>query len=33
MGFRVKGLLGGPWDLVSKVVSNLSGVIGSCKYS
>ena len=29
----VNGLLGGSWDLVSRVISALTGVISSYKYS
>ena len=28
-----EALLGGSWDLVSTVISTLSGVISNCKYS
>ena len=32
VGIRTR-LLGGSWDLVSTVISTLSGVTSSCKYS
>ena len=32
-GFCRVTILGGSWDLVSKVIRTLIGVIGSCKYS
>ena len=32
-GFQLQSLLGGPWDLGSKVVRTLIGVISSHKYS
>ena len=30
---KERGLLGGSWDLVSKVISTLIGVISNCNYS
>ena len=33
MSIPVCGLLGGSWDLVTKVISTLSGAISNCKYS
>ena len=33
MGFGVQGILGGSWDLVSKVISTSIEVISKYKYS
>ena len=33
LGFNIPGVLGGSWDLVSKVIRTLIGVISTYKYS
>ena len=33
LGLGVQGVLGGSWDLVSKVISTLIGAISNYKYS